>query len=111
MDRTGDSSGISRRCALAGAAGGLLAGLAPSVSDVARAAGHGAGAGAVSFYGEHQAGIVTPQQEALHAAAFDVTATRRGELRELLRAWSAAAARMTEGLTAAALSGRQNSPP
>ena len=109
MDRMGDSSGISRRSALAGAAGGLLAGLVPSASDVARAS--AGGAGAVSFYGEHQAGIVTPQQEALYAAAFDVTVTARDELRDLLRAWSAAAARMAEGLTAAPLTGRENAPP
>jgi deferrochelatase/peroxidase EfeB len=109
MGNTGDNSGISRRSALAGAAGGLLAGLGPSVPAVARAA--SPGAGAVPFYGEHQAGVVTPQQEALYAAAFDVTATRLGELRDLLRAWSAAAARMADGLPAASLSNHPNTPP
>jgi deferrochelatase/peroxidase EfeB len=109
MGTMGDNSGISRRSALAGAAGGLLAGLVPSLPAAAQAA--GAGAGAVPFYGPHQAGIVTPQQEALYAAAFDVTATRVRELRDLMRAWSGAAARMTEGLTSAKLSNRQVDPP
>jgi deferrochelatase/peroxidase EfeB len=109
MGTMGDNSGISRRSALAGAAGGLLAGLAPSVPAAARAA--PAGAAAVPFFGTHQAGVVTRQQEALYAAAFDVTATRVGELRDLMRAWSAAAARMTEGLPSATLSNRPDSPP
>lgn len=49
------------------------------------------------FHGAHQAGIVTPAQDRLHFAAFDVTATTRGELVTLLKAWTAAAAEMTQG--------------
>lgn len=49
------------------------------------------------FYGEHQAGITTPTQDRLHFAAFDVTTTSRAELIQLLRAWTVAAARMTQG--------------
>ena len=41
----------------------------------------------VPFYGAHQAGIATPAQDRLHFAAFDLTSTAAGELRELLRAW------------------------
>lgn len=111
MDDTDDTSGISRRAALAGAAGGVLAGLAapaPAPASARQAAGSGR---VVPFYGEHQAGIVTPQQEFMYAAAFDVTATSRGELRDLLRAWSAAAARMTAGLPSARLSHRPGRPP
>ncbi len=52
---------------------------------------------AVPFYGEHQAGIATPAQDRLHFAAFDVTATSRSDLRDLLRAWTQAAARMCGG--------------
>jgi len=52
----------------------------------------------VPFHGRHQAGIVTPAQERLHFAAFDVTSTSRAELVELLRAWTAASVRMTHGL-------------
>jgi len=51
----------------------------------------------VPFYGAHQAGIATPAQDRLHFAAFDVALERRDELRDLLRAWSDAAARMTRG--------------
>jgi deferrochelatase/peroxidase EfeB len=49
------------------------------------------------FHGEHQAGIVTPAQDRLHFAAFDVTATSRADLVALLRAWTDAAAAMTQG--------------
>ena len=54
------------------------------------------------FHGEHQAGITTPAQDRLHFTAFDVTTTDRGELEELLRAWTVAAARMTQGQPAGA---------
>jgi deferrochelatase/peroxidase EfeB len=50
---------------------------------------------APSFYGAHQAGIATPAQQRLHFAAFDVTAANGKELRDLMRAWSTQAARMT----------------
>ncbi|MFC5834059.1 iron uptake transporter deferrochelatase/peroxidase subunit [Nonomuraea insulae] len=49
------------------------------------------------FYGEHQAGIVTPAQDRLHFVAFDVTTDKRAELVELLQEWTAAAARLTQG--------------
>jgi deferrochelatase/peroxidase EfeB len=49
------------------------------------------------FYGEHQAGIVTPAQDRLHFVAFDVTTDKRAELIELLQEWTAAAARLTQG--------------
>ncbi|MEV1240298.1 iron uptake transporter deferrochelatase/peroxidase subunit [Nonomuraea sp. NPDC050022] len=51
----------------------------------------------VSFYGEHQAGIVTPAQDRLHFVSFDVTTDKRAELVELLQEWTAAAARMAQG--------------
>jgi deferrochelatase/peroxidase EfeB len=51
----------------------------------------------IEFYGVHQAGIVTPAQDRLHFAAFDVTTDSRDDLVELLRAWTAAAAHMTQG--------------
>jgi len=58
--------------------------------DAARAASY-------AFHGEHQAGIVTPAQDRLHFAAFDVTTDDRDELVALLQDWTAAAARMTQG--------------
>lgn len=52
----------------------------------------------VAFYGEHQAGIVTPAQDRLHFAAFDLLpGTTREDLIDLLRTWTAAAAAMTAG--------------
>ena len=50
------------------------------------------------FYGDHQAGIVTPAQDRLAFATFNVLpGTTRGDLRDLLRDWTTAAARMTQG--------------
>ena len=49
------------------------------------------------FRGEHQAGIVTPAQDRLHFAAFDVRTDSREELVALLKAWTEAAERMTRG--------------
>lgn len=49
------------------------------------------------FYGEHQAGIVTPAQDRLHFVSFDVITSSRAELVELLQEWTAAAARLTQG--------------
>lgn len=50
------------------------------------------------FYGAHQAGIVTPAQDRLHFAAFDlVGSASRSDLISLLADWTAAAARMTQG--------------
>lgn len=49
------------------------------------------------FYGEHQAGVVTPAQDRLHFAAFDLSTSSRDALVALLRAWTDAAAEMTQG--------------
>jgi deferrochelatase/peroxidase EfeB len=57
----------------------------------------GGGTGTVPFYGEHQAGIDTPAQDRLHFASFDLLTENRGELRELMREWSRAAAEMSAG--------------
>lgn len=56
-----------------------------------------AGSRSYPFRGEHQAGIVTPAQDRLHFAAFDVITESREELVALLREWTAAAERMTNG--------------
>ncbi|UBU08809.1 iron uptake transporter deferrochelatase/peroxidase subunit [Nonomuraea gerenzanensis] len=58
---------------------------------------HATAAEPFPFYGEHQAGIVTPAQDRLHFVAFDVTTGSRAELVELLQEWTAAAARLTQG--------------
>jgi deferrochelatase/peroxidase EfeB len=69
---------------------------------------------AVPFYGEHQAGIVTPAQDRLHFVAFDVTTDRRADLVDLLRAWTVAATRLAAGLDAGpvgAVAGAPEAPP
>ncbi|WP_306320893.1 MULTISPECIES: iron uptake transporter deferrochelatase/peroxidase subunit [unclassified Streptomyces] len=53
--------------------------------------------GAVPFHGAHQAGIATAVQDRLHFAAFDVKTDDRAEFVQLLKDWTKAAARMTEG--------------
>jgi deferrochelatase/peroxidase EfeB len=81
-----------------------VAGLgATALAGAARAAPSSAenpAAGAVPFYGPHQAGITTPMQDSLYFAAFDVAAARRADVAALLRSWTRAAARLTSGLPA-----------
>nr|WP_221380465.1 iron uptake transporter deferrochelatase/peroxidase subunit [Actinoplanes polyasparticus] len=57
----------------------------------------------ISFYGERQAGIVTPAQDRLHFVAFDVITKDRAALIDMLQSWTAAAARMAQGKEAGAL--------
>ena len=68
-------------------------------------------AASVPFYGPQQAGITTPPQERLMFAAFDLTVARAGELRDLLRTWTAAAALMTAGRPAGSPGGDPDAPP
>lgn len=49
------------------------------------------------FWGAHQGGIITPPQRHTYAAAFDLTAENRDEVVEVFHAWTAAAARMSQG--------------
>jgi deferrochelatase/peroxidase EfeB len=65
----------------------------------------------VPFHGDHQAGILTPPPDRLMFAAFDLTISTVGELRDLLRTWSDAAARMTIGQTAGSPAGAKDAPP
>ncbi len=51
----------------------------------------------IPFYGDHQAGITTPAQNHILFAAFDVTAAGADNVRELFKAWTAAAAEMAKG--------------
>ncbi|WP_328360280.1 iron uptake transporter deferrochelatase/peroxidase subunit [Mycobacterium sp. NBC_00419] len=95
-------SGLSRRklfgaagvtAAVVGAAGaGALAGRA-SAADVAT----GGLDKPVPFRGEHQAGIVTPAQDRMHFATFDVTTDSRADVVAMLKEWTGMAERMTAG--------------
>jgi deferrochelatase/peroxidase EfeB len=62
------------------------------------------------FYGAHQAGIVTPQQGHTYVAAFDLTTDKRDDVIGLLRAWTQAAARMTQGQPAGSLDAPDSQP-
>jgi deferrochelatase/peroxidase EfeB len=114
-------TGISRRQVLAGGAGLVGVGVAGAVtwggltkflpdSDVADID----ATDIVPFTGAHQAGIITPAQDRLYFAAFDVVTSDRSELRRMLDAWTVASERMTAGLESGengALGGRYLAPP
>ena len=112
---------VSRRGLLGAAAGAGMVGLGIGVGGTVLAgrqieaeAAPGPGGRTYPFYGERQAGIITPAQDRLHFAAFDVTAGSRDELVSLLQDWTAAAARMTAGAPAGELgptSGSYDAPP
>jgi len=55
------------------------------------------------FFGLHQAGVATMPQANVYFAAFDLTTEKREDVVALLRAWTAASARLTQGLSAVAL--------
>lgn len=95
-------SGLSRRklfgaagvtAAVVGAAGaGALAGRASAASSVD----HGLDK-PVPFRGVHQAGIVTPAQDRMHFATFDVTTDNKADVVAMLKEWTGMAERMTAG--------------
>jgi deferrochelatase/peroxidase EfeB len=94
----------SRRQLLAGAgavgAGAAAGGLAGYFTGAgAAASGDGdLGSQTIAFHGAHQAGIATPAQDRLAFGALNVApGAGRADLRDLLREWTAAAARMTAG--------------
>jgi deferrochelatase/peroxidase EfeB len=92
---------LTRRALLASAGAGGLAAAAGggfAVGHAGESEGSDAGGQTVAFHGRHQAGIATPAQDRLHFAAFDVEeGLRADDVRDLLRAWSSAAERMTAG--------------
>ena len=104
----GRSRGVSRRALLGlvgggaaalgvGAVGGFTAG---RTAEASATPAHTAADRTYAFTGEHQAGIVTPAQDRLYVAAFDLTTDSRDDLVALLRAWTTMAARLTQGLPA-----------
>ena len=85
--------GVAGAGALTGAAGLAGFGIAEAMDEPTAVAGDLA----YPFHAEHQAGIITPAQDRLHFAAFDVTTSSRDQLVALLGAWTEAAAAMTAG--------------
>ena len=63
------------------------------------------------FWGKHQGGIATRQQPYSYVAAFDLVTQKREDLVALLETWTAAAARLTQGRTAAELTEDAGSAP
>ncbi|WP_083980013.1 iron uptake transporter deferrochelatase/peroxidase subunit [Demequina salsinemoris] len=96
--RGASRTGVSRRALIGGAGavvgaaalagGGYAAGKATEASSLRRQ---------YDFLGDHQSGIVTPAQDRMHFAAFDVTTDDRDELIALLRSWTEAAATLMTG--------------
>ncbi|WP_255950875.1 iron uptake transporter deferrochelatase/peroxidase subunit [Streptomyces odontomachi] len=92
----------SRRALLGWGGAGLALGAAAAGGAAAavrddESSDGGATDGAVPFHGAHQGGIATPVQDRLHFAAFDVQTKDRAAFVQLLKDWTAAAARMTAG--------------
>ncbi|HEY1238397.1 MAG TPA: iron uptake transporter deferrochelatase/peroxidase subunit [Solirubrobacterales bacterium] len=96
---TAESNGFSRRQLIAGAG---VAGVGIGIGGAGYLIGRETADDShldetVSFHGTRQAGIETPAQDRLHFASFDLTVTTAAELRDLLREWSDAASKMTQG--------------
>lgn len=96
---------ISRRKALSLAGASAAVGVGAGVATGRTATNASTGSAdpytlSYPFHGEHQAGIVTPAQDRLHFAVFDVEDVSRAELITLLEDWTIAAARMTQGHSA-----------
>ena len=95
---------VSRRTFL-GAAGGAATGAVMGAGAVgvtpstAGAAAERLLSGTEPFYGRHQGGIATTPQAHMTFVALDVTTERRGDLAELLRAWTSTAADLAAGRT------------
>jgi deferrochelatase/peroxidase EfeB len=105
--------GFSRRAfigTLGGAAvgaGALAAGLKLSSSAAPTVTGSTFAESTEPFFGTGpQSGITTTPQSASYFATFDLRTSKRSDVRDLLRTWSDAAANLTAGRPAAALSTR-----
>jgi deferrochelatase/peroxidase EfeB len=108
-------SQVSRRGLLGGigAAGAGAAAIGFGAGWAAQQGGEPSAAAPLTYelYGDHQAGIVTPVQDRLHFAAFDVITDDREQLIGLLQAWTAAAAEMMAGRPAGPDTSTYNAPP
>jgi deferrochelatase/peroxidase EfeB len=84
------------------AAGGLAAAAIAPAPEAAEAGQSKriAGPRTEPFWGKHQGGILTPQQNHTYVAALDLITRKRDDVADLLRAWTPAAARMAAGRTA-----------
>ncbi|MCL6603751.1 MAG: deferrochelatase/peroxidase EfeB [Paenibacillus sp.] len=65
----------------------------------------------IPFYGDHQAGIVTPAQNFLCFAAFDLTTSKLSDVKKLFQAWTTASASLTSGQLIGSVNDNPNLPP
>ncbi len=91
--------GVTRRGVISGAA---LVGLGVGLDHVLGGAVRGAPTNSASgssedFYAFHQAGVATAAQDYLQFAVFDVTSEAADDLRNVLKEWTVASARLTAG--------------
>jgi deferrochelatase/peroxidase EfeB len=98
----GDGPRISRRRLLAtaglSAVGGVVVGAGSAAAISATDDPDTSSAAVVPFRGRHQAGIATPAQDRLLFASYDLaTSATRDSIIELLKAWTDAADRLTQG--------------
>ncbi|HMY08437.1 MAG TPA: iron uptake transporter deferrochelatase/peroxidase subunit [Marmoricola sp.] len=91
------SHGFTRRGLLGTAGVGAVAAGAAACGVGAKSAKSTAGGSEYPFEGAHQAGIVTPAQDRLHFAAFDMTTESREDLISLLQDWTDAARAVVRG--------------
>lgn len=97
-----------------GGVGGLMAARQAAGRAVPAAAASGqnaATADTIPFYGKHQAGIITPAQNFLCFASFDLTTSRISDLQKLMQAWTTAAAALTSGTLIGSVNDNPNLPP
>jgi deferrochelatase/peroxidase EfeB len=94
-------TGISRRTLIGGVGALGIAGVgAATITGIGRSQHANASQSqtdSYSFFGSHQTGIVTPAQDRLHFAAFDITTSKKSELVQLLKDWTDAAESMMAG--------------
>ena len=96
---------------MAAATAGLAAQGMPAMADGTNQDNTVAGKDLVEpFYGGHQGGIITPLQRHTSFATFDLVTDDRDDIVRMLQDWTAAAARMSAGQTAAPL-GQDDSVP
>jgi deferrochelatase/peroxidase EfeB len=94
-----ETPGVSRRFVLGAAGiGTVAAGVSAAAGFLAgRAAGEAEPTTTYGYFGEHQSGILTAQQNHLHFASYDLTTDSRDDVVALLRTWTAAAATLMAG--------------
>ncbi|MDQ3156574.1 MAG: iron uptake transporter deferrochelatase/peroxidase subunit [Actinomycetota bacterium] len=101
MSTDKSASGLSRRSLLGAAGVGALAvggaGFVAGAKSESVPVAADPDAVAIPFEGAHQAGIVTPAQDRLYFVVLDMSSDEREDLISLLKDWTAAARKLTQG--------------